>query len=123
MNFNIRKLNYLETKEIQYLRNTLLIPFKSLNFRFEMSCDFGQPTNCILSVEVMGITYTTNIIKPIYMRNTLDKSHFAELLVELLYDMEQIVLNTKVIIPSKSGDYYDIINRMFNSKYYDLSIN
>jgi len=123
MNFNIRKLNYLETKEIQYLRNTLLIPFKSLNFRFEMSCDFGQPTNCILSVEVMGITYTTNIITHRHMRYTLDKSHFAELLVELLYDMEQIVLNTKVIIPSKSGDYYDIINRMFNSKYYDLSIN
>lgn len=109
-------------QEIQYLRNTILTPFRDLKFRFEMSCHFGTPINCILSVEVMGITYNTNIIKPIYMRNTLDKSHFAELLTELLYNMEQIVLSTKVIIPSKSEDYYYIINRMFNSKYYDFSI-
>ena len=98
---------------ISYLPNTLIIPFKSLKFKAEL-----MPYNreAVLSVEINYQTYSV-------IKRTGHFQHFSvELLADMLGDLEQKVLESKVVIPSKFGDYNEIINKIMNPRYYELSI-
>ena len=117
---NLRRLDKIENDKLDYLKKfenikfkpkVVLKRFKDLQFNFEVNI-YSQ--TAFLSVIICEEAYRVN-------KKFQILQSYTEILVDMLYELEQRALDTGYVIPSDSGDYYTLIKNLIQNKRYCLS--
>lgn len=107
-----------EPKVVDYLPYHRLYHFKDLKFKFE---HFAHNHTSYLSTEIGEIEYLVEK-QHRQFRSMFSSTPTIEVVVEMLSDLEEKVLKTKVVIPSEFGDYNLIISKLFERPRNEYSI-